>query len=475
MRKAYIRIKLPEELTDYVAYIVTNRLLGYRSMIEFVSAATRKEVMRLRQQQFIPPTVPKVRKVSPGAIGVLSCVLGVALIALLFLLPPTTTGLGILDDIFSPLQGFDIPALYQRFHGFINFTLYFVCFFAILFSVTKRWFDRREALLVAMAFAIALSVALALVPTNWLRQLSPFALLILALVLFYAVFEALRHFGFAWISSGSFAYILAYLLLRTHRPDLFQAAGPYGSVLNLAFFIAFLIAIYKAASEVWKKSDITFARAGYAARLAWSDTFGTQTERALLGQEQEELAKMLSIEREEFKKLNQIEQDLDRVEKAVRKYGYSKEALIRIAEELEKLRAHENELGQKLDALETLAERLRDLDMELFAKLKKKFDDLSPKEQRELKNAIEEKVTELNLETALPKLAQSAQDLQTQTDALLRETIAQLQRNQPLDALRSLTRARYCTGQLKTTLTQVNETEQAIQAFLNKPMRYFRK
>ena len=64
MRKAYVRVKLPEELTDYVAYVATNRILGYRSMIEFVAGCVRKELQYLRELQLIPPTVPKVRTVS---------------------------------------------------------------------------------------------------------------------------------------------------------------------------------------------------------------------------------------------------------------------------------------------------------------------------------------------------------------------------------------------------------------------------
>lgn len=69
MRKAYVRFKLPEELSDHVTYIVTNRILGYRSMIEFASSAIRKEVQRLRDAGYIPPVVPRVRDVPRGAIG----------------------------------------------------------------------------------------------------------------------------------------------------------------------------------------------------------------------------------------------------------------------------------------------------------------------------------------------------------------------------------------------------------------------
>ena len=87
MRKAYVRVKLPEELMDYVTYVVSRRLLGYRSMIEFVSAATRKEVQRLRGLGMIPPPVPEVKDVPRGAIGTLAIVLLVALVGLSALLP----------------------------------------------------------------------------------------------------------------------------------------------------------------------------------------------------------------------------------------------------------------------------------------------------------------------------------------------------------------------------------------------------
>lgn len=475
MRKAYVTIKLPEELMDYVVYVVTRRLLGYRTLIEFVSSAVRKEILRLRRLNIVPPMVPKAREVPAGAIGVLSAVLLVALVSLLVILPGSPTGLGVWDDVFRPLAGWDIAGVYARYQGFINFTLYFVSFFAIVFSTIKKWLDTREAAALSVAIALALSTGLALVPVNWLRQLSPVALLVLALVLFYAVFESLRRFGFAWVSSGSLAYVLSYLLLRTHKPDLFVAAGAFGSVLSLAFFVAFAVALFKIASELWGKSEIGFAKAGHAARLAWGQAFGSSAERALVAEEQEDLSAIVKIEPAEEKRLAQVHRELDQVEQAIRKFGYSREAMASIAHELGKLRGQESELARDLGALEQLAERVRTADVTMFTRLQKQFEKLSPERKAAVKKAIEEKVAALNLEAQLPRLAESARSVQAQSDGAIREAIALLERNQPHDALRWLDRARYYTTQLGGLLRQVEETEQAISALTNQSLRYFTK
>ncbi len=475
MRKAYIRIKLPEQLVDYVAYVVERRLLGYRSMIEFVASATRKEVQRLRQLGFIPPVVPKVREVPAGAIGTVVVVLLVAMVGLWYAMPVSLTGMGVLDDVFSPLAGWDVGGAYERYQGFINFTLYFVAFLAILFSVAKRWLDRREAILLSSVLAIALSIGLAMVPTNLVYQLSPVALLVIVLVLFYLLLEALRRMGFAWISCGSLAYIFAYLLVRTHRPDLFARAGPFGTILNLAFLAAFFVAIIKIVSEALKRSEAVIMKVKHAARLAWGESFQSPDERALIKKEQEELGQLLRIEPVEYKALDHIERDIQNAETAIRKYGYSKEALESIARELAKLREQESEITKKIANLQALVERVKAIELDLFTRLKMAFDRLPAREQAKVRNVVEEKVAELNLEATLPRLAEAAIQAQGQVMEALTNAITDLEKNQPHDALGWLDRTRYYVAQLRQVLTQVKETEQAIQALLGRSLKYFQK
>lgn len=474
MRKAYVRVKLPEELTDYVATVASKRLLGYRSMIEFTSAAVRKEVKDLIRLGVLPPFVPKVKTVAPGAIGVLSAVLAVALTALLLLLPGKPTGFGVVEDVLSPVSEWDLHLFYARYGAFVNFALYFTVFFAIVFAATKQRFDRREAAVIAGAFAFALSLALAMVKVHWMRQLSPFAFLIIGFALLYAVFEGLRQFGFKWLSSGSIAYVLAYLLLRTHRPDLFAHAGAFGSILNVAFFIAFAFAFFKLCSELWSKSEPAFAEAGHQARLAWKDNFGTPEEKDMILREQNAVAEMLKIQPEEFKRLAQLQRDLGAAERAIRKYGFSREALASIAHELSKLRGQQTEVSHRLHQLGDLSQRLQALDIELFTKLKTAYDKLPKAQQAVVRKSIEERVAALKLDAVLPRLAETAHEVQLQLDASLRDASILLEKNHAHEALTTLDRARYHAEQLQGLLTQAEETEQAIQALLGKTLRSFK-
>lgn len=474
MRKAYVRVKLPEELTDYVAQVANKRLLGYRSMIEFTSAAVRREVKDLIRLGVLPPFVPKVKTIPAGAIGVLSAVLLVAAVALLGLLPPATTGL-VFEDVFEPLAGWNFPATYERYSGFINFTLYLVIFFAIVYAATRQRFEKREATVLAAAFAVALSIALSLVKGNWMRQLSPLVFVIVILALLYAVFEGLRMFGFRWVSPGSLAYILAYLLVRTHRPDVFRQAGTFGAYLNLALFIAFAIAFFKLCSQLWAKSEPVLAEARHQARLAWGDTFGTPEQKDMILREQAAITELLKIQPEEFKRVAQLQKDLSTAEKAVRKYGYSREALATIAHELGKLRGRQTELAQRIHAMQDTAQRLRAVDVELFTKMKRAYDKLSDDQQAKVKKAIEERVAELQLDAALPRLAETAAEIQAQLDATLRDSGILLEKNNAPEALRAIEKARYQAEQLRGILGQVEDTEKAIQTLAGRTLRWFQK
>jgi metal-responsive CopG/Arc/MetJ family transcriptional regulator len=48
MVKAYVNIKLPEELAEEVDKLIKDRTLGYRSRGEFVAEATRTLLIKIR-------------------------------------------------------------------------------------------------------------------------------------------------------------------------------------------------------------------------------------------------------------------------------------------------------------------------------------------------------------------------------------------------------------------------------------------
>lgn len=476
MRKRYVRVQLPEEIIDYVAYIVTNRMLGYRSMIEFVTSAVRKEVQRLRELQFIPPTVPKVKQIPVGAIGALTIILLLAgLFGISQLVPSSVTGLSVWGDIFQPLAGWNISSTYAKYSGFINILLYFVFFFAILFSTTKRWLERKEAIAISSVLSVVFSLGLAMIPINLLYQVSPIALFVIALVLMFVVFEALKQFGFKGISSSSLAYVLAYLLLRTHRPDAFIVAGTFGDILNFGFFITFAIVIIKAVKEFLTKSDSGFEHLKHTVKLGLQQAFTTEEDKKVLAREQEEILEILQIEPKEYKRITQFQKDLDKTEEAITRYSYNRDALALIAHELKKILGQESELIKDIEDLDELAKKLRGLDVALFAKLKEKYAKLSQDEQTLLKDNMKEKIAQLNLENILPLLAQSARETHEQIDTAIRQTIIHLEGNQPHDATKELDRARYYTNQLKNITNKVQDTTTAIHALTNKSLTYFKK
>jgi hypothetical protein len=467
-------VKLPEELTDYVAYIAQKRLMGYRSMIEFTSACVRKEVQYLQQLGVVPSTVPKVRTVAPGAIGVLSAVLLVAVVGMLAILPGGPTGFGVLSDAFSPLADWDVQDTYQRFHGFINFVLYFVAFFTLVFAGCRKQFPRREATMLASAFGLALAVALSLVPTNWIQAISPFALLLFILLLFWAVFRGLQHFGLGQVSAGALAYVLGYVLVLTHQPDLLTRAGGFGAFLRLAFLAALVLAIYQVVVSFYRGSGDVFAHATHAARTAWTEAFGSDADKQTLAQEQAQVRDALQLQPKAYRSTQELESAISKSEQAVRTFGHSPEALATVADELRALRAQTTELGERLGKLQSIATRLQAMDLELFTKLKATYAKLSKPEQKRVAKAIKQRVAQLKLEAVLPKLARSATNSQRQADRALATATTLLERNKPQEALRALDKARFNCAQLKGILTQLNDIEESIQALLKRTLRYFK-
>jgi hypothetical protein len=69
LRARYARIKLPEELTAFVAFIAENKIHGYRSMMEFVTQATRDKVHQLQLMNLVPPKLPPIKKIPQELLG----------------------------------------------------------------------------------------------------------------------------------------------------------------------------------------------------------------------------------------------------------------------------------------------------------------------------------------------------------------------------------------------------------------------
>ena len=474
VRSKYVRIKLPEELTDYVAYIAQKRLLGYRSMIEFTCACVRKEVQYLQELGVVPPSVPKVRTVAPGAIGVLSAVLGVALLALLALLPGKVTGMGTLTDLLSPLADWNVLETYARFKAAINFILYFGTMFTLVFAGLGDRFSKGITVGLSTFVGIALAIALSLLPIEWMAQLAPMVFLFFILGIFYLIFEGFRTFGLTGFSSGAAAYILAFLLVGTHAPDVFEAAGYFGTILKLTFIVTVIYAIYLATHSFSDYGEDIGARAGHAARSAWADSFGSEEDKRAIQEEQAAVRDALSLQPQAYRRATDMASALGRVSQAVHEYGYDREALATIADELRTLRGQSTESSERLGKLQALATRLQAMDLALFTKLKDKVAKLPKAEQKRVNKAIGDRVAQLKLDAILPKLATASKNAQQQADKALAKASTLLEKNKAHHALRSIEQARYHIGTLKGLLSQIEDIEQSIQALLNRTLRYFK-
>jgi len=157
---------------------------------------------------------------------------------------------GPLETLFAPLADLDVPAVYSRYQGFIDFSLYLVIFISVAQFTVGRHFGGREGKVIAVVTGLALAVSLTLVQRQLgfaLRALGPLAAGMFVLILAVALFRLVRALGGGYAASGSLAFIVSYFAIRAVVPGLFAWAQrhAWANALHGLLVMAVLVAFFR--------------------------------------------------------------------------------------------------------------------------------------------------------------------------------------------------------------------------------------
>lgn len=154
----------------------------------------------------------------------------------------------IIDQIFSPFQGFDIGWTYSNYGQIIDGIIFFCLFLGISHHTFGKNFKGRPGKGISTAFSAMLTVSLLLSEHYLNFSIKSFGGVAVGVVLFFTgffVFSIARSTGMNYVNSFCLAYVLIFFSVAAMVPNLFKFIATRAPILNGITALVLLVALIR--------------------------------------------------------------------------------------------------------------------------------------------------------------------------------------------------------------------------------------
>jgi hypothetical protein len=160
-----------------------------------------------------------------------SRILSFAIAGALLLAAPVCAS--ILDEVFAPFRGLDLPQFYAQYSSVIDGIIFLLIFVGLTQVTLSKFFGNSrggKAVVIGAGLALALALILTERRMNFsIAQFGPYAAAIVVILAASVLFYMLRMLGVGGVASMSTSYLVVYFMLRAVVPGFFsylQNAAP---------------------------------------------------------------------------------------------------------------------------------------------------------------------------------------------------------------------------------------------------------
>lgn len=388
----------------------------------------------------------------------------------LLLFPPNVAA-GLLQDIFEPLAGLDIPGWYSQFSTIIDAIVFLIIFIGLAqVTLGKRFGDTRGAKAIVVGVGIALTLALVITEHEMnfsLAQFGPFAAGIFILLAASLLFYLLKTLGVGGVASFSTSYVIVYFLLRAVVPNFFgyihtNAPGLHG-LIALGALVSLIIMFWGVGSHFLpghtEKISARIEEIPGKVLKKGKAAAGLALQHRTLKKE------LFEIQKQRTKDSNGIIADLDNIIVAIDRYGDTPGNRHLIAQTLSQdVIPREHKLKTSLRALRKLFGRVEKLEIGMLSQLK----NLPPAERKGAEKELKAELQKLNIEERVKNITSKIEDY----DKLFRDRISQAVREINADRLdtarRMILEARESESKIKDLDEEINELTKVLRGLTSR-------
>lgn len=395
----------------------------------------------------------------------------ILLVLFFLLLFSSNVTASILEDVFEPLKGLDIPAFYETYSTLLDAIIFLIIFIGLAqVTLGKRFGDTRGAKAIVVGVGIALALALVITEHRMnfsLAQFGPFAAGIFILLAASLLFYLLKTLGVGGVASFSTSYVIVYFLLRAVVPNFFDyihtnAAGLHG-LIALGALVSLIIMFWGLASHFWpghmeKISTHIEEIPGEVLKKGKAAAMLTLERRTLKG-------KLAEIQKQRSKDSEAIITDLDNIIIAIDKYGDTPQNRNLIAQTLSQdVIPRERRLSTSLRALRKLYERVEKLDIGLLQKIK----GLPPAERKVAKEELQMELGKLRVEEKIKNITTKISEYDKVFRDRIRQAVREINADRLDSARRMILEARESEDKIKDFGDEIDELTKVLRGLTSK-------
>ena len=404
-RPHFKSISIEEKLYYAIEPIAQKKVMGVKSVAEFVSDAAREKLEKYHQlglhpwSRFSSEVRKHASKHSENLAIILILVLGFSGLWLLWFPGASITGFVPAPDLVStPLH---ISVLFP-FSPVMDFFLYLAVFVGLSWVTIGRRFQNR-GLAVAVGTVLAVSLASAAPKLGFrIESLGPIAATIIILAVSYPIYWLLRKMGLGSVGAISTSILFVYAGLGTYSPTWIDAIVQRLPFLPFVAIGLLILVVYKMSTTLFpRKSD----------PRKFPEMRPSVWEYAPSPKQEQEVVQMYlgTITRQARKESRQVIAELTYVSKVLVKFADSPTACYQISRRLHDIPPTKHDVRRLLKKMHKCIDQLQRMDFRSFKHLKKDYSSMPSEEKEQIMKRM--KII-LNRIGALKKIKEFERDVE---------------------------------------------------------------
>ena len=365
-------------------------------------------------------------------------------ISLLLMIPASIklVSANVIDNLFRPFSGVDIPRIYDSYSSIIDFVIYAVLFIGLAQATLGKRFEAKGSRAVVSTVGLALAIGLAMSERSLgfnLRSFGPLAAGMFIFLVGFMLYSGIKTAGASTVNASSIALVITYFSIAAVVPGFFDwiMRNPSISWIHSIVTIALIVLVFKIIKRLFTgKKD----KLHKAAKKLMRDSY--QGERELSEQiDQEKKEKRFikkgleKISEQASGSSKEILADLLELRKMVEEFGGTEQGRYLIVAKLEAISPEEQRISKNLQLLKQRIQKLSNFDYRHFQKLRDEYHSLSVSARKQIEVELKDEWKKIDAEKKIIKLEDAAEVYNRDFMHAIQTSVASLRANRVQDAL----------------------------------------
>lgn len=373
----------------------------------------------------------------------------------------------------KPLAGFDIGALYNRYHAGVDFILYlFILIPTCRLALTRLYpgtYGRSLGTAMGVVMAISLSIAERTLGFS-MRSFGPIAAGIVIMMATLTIYSLMRHVGASHVTCGTTALIITYFTMRAVLPGFFLWAqkNEWASYLHALLVLAILVAIWRVIQAMFTPHEVSALKHAVKNVSGNSGGFIDVSRRGDASEWRTVRHWMIKLTLQGKRECKKVIEILEKAREIVLKHGSDEHVAADVCKALNDLKAREHVLVSQLERIRAVDKQLERFDLSQYRNLQQAYQRLSKEQQAQCKRLFAEERDKLAVEGAIDKYASRAEGYATQFNQCVDNACNSLQARKGREAADWITRAVEQEHEAEKLIEDMRQQEKVLLSLLGR-------